>query len=523
MIINEKHDGLTIENDDIFVEKLLDEVDSSVITVWFTIESRRTDSIRFRLSDPLPDGWSPERVGFHPNHEPEHWEYEDGSMVFEREFEPEEEHTTIYALRVDGPKGLERFKSIPRIEVWPPAEESSTSIEEPTPEKPMIPANGSDEGHSVDPALDMDIHPDDPDWVKEMKQNVKGKEQIATSLDETDSALDDSDDATGGVGNHTISMVGEGAALAYEQENEPVETINDESQPADEEEVQTDDLLHELIEALESNASSEDRGALREALGIHEYKSLSTRVDHLHKQHGELAAYTDALREFIDEEGTGVEIVETLREQRDELAAEMESIDERLDEVFERQEEHAKEFERTRGLESRVDERLAEVASRIDDTLTRLDELERAHAERLERVRSRVDTVETEHSEQLAAVKQDIEEIEAKHRQSIASIQEDLDKSMNAFETRMNEQLGSLEDDLSDDIDELGEDMEEYMGNVETNLSSKVDRLDSEMSDAVGTIEEEIDTVDEDLSEVEDDLESVLEWRAAVVRMFTQD
>lgn len=523
MIINEKHDGLTVEDDDIFIEKLLDDVDSSVITVWFTIESQRNDSIRVRLTDPLPEGWSPERVGFHPNHEPEHWDFEDGSMVFEREFEPEEEHTTIYALRVEDSSDIETFKSIPRFDIWPPGEEQPSSMKTPPTEEPVAATNGPAGGYASDSALDMDVHPDDPDWVKEMKQNADDDTVMASSQDDDETQPSDNLDQTvEGDGGRSVSMVGEGAALAYEQEQTNVDTsskADETNQPI----MHGEALLDTFLDALQSDASTDDREAIREALGINGYKGLSARVDYLNKQHGELAAYTDALREFIDEEGTGVEIVETLREQRDQLQAEMESIHGRLDDVLEQQALHNEEFERTQGLEERVETRFNELTVEINDILSQIDQLESDHIERIEELTSSIESVDAEHTERLDTVKKNIEEVNNKHEQRLTELQTTLEDFMEAFETSLEQQIEDLETEVSAVVDQTKEKMEEDIGEIESNLSAKVDRLDSELTDSVGALEEELDEVDEDLDELEEDLDSVLEWRSAVVRMFTQD
>lgn len=89
------------------------------------------------------------------------------------------------------------------------------------------------------------------------------------------------------------------------------------------------------------------RATIREELGIQTPESIAARLDHLQSQVTDVAAYTEALEQFLDEEGGAEQTLESLRtdiartnerldrieEQVETAAAEREALAVRLDEV----------------------------------------------------------------------------------------------------------------------------------------------------------------------------------------------
>ena len=88
----------TIVSEEVSVTKRLElkEFDDPVIA--FDIESRRSDPTTVTVVDAIPEDVSPRDLRFHPEYGSEHWVIDEGELVFEREFDPDEEYITVYRL-----------------------------------------------------------------------------------------------------------------------------------------------------------------------------------------------------------------------------------------------------------------------------------------------------------------------------------------------------------------------------------------------------------------------------------------
>jgi predicted nucleic acid-binding Zn-ribbon protein len=92
-------------------------------------------------------------------------------------------------------------------------------------------------------------------------------------------------------------------------------------------------LLDELVAELQTGVPERQRTALRRALGVGPEPSVAVRLRYLSGRVSDLAAYADAIEEFIDEEGTAQQVLSELDDRLDSLEAEHEELTDTLDRV----------------------------------------------------------------------------------------------------------------------------------------------------------------------------------------------
>jgi uncharacterized protein YukE len=196
---------------------------------------------------------------------------------------------------------------------------------------------------------------------------------------------------------------------APEVDDEPVEV--EQSEPAS---VGFDagDVVGALAEAIrEDEVPEEDLETLQSAFGGVP-NSTQVEIEHLQSRLSELEAYTDALEEFIDEEGTAHELVAgiesdvaALNEELEDVEASVEhaaedreDIRDRIEDVeagFDAVDELEADLERLRGDLEALDERVAdteELAFEVDDLEDDLEDLEE-HVDEIEEWRGQLSDV----------------------------------------------------------------------------------------------------------------------------------
>jgi hypothetical protein len=217
-----------------------------------------------------------------------------------------------------------------------------------------------------------------------------------------------------------------------------------------------------LLEELEAGGVTErERIELRRRLGVDPRTSTELRLDHLHSRVDELAAYTDALEAFLDEEGTAQRILTELSENIASLEARTDDLEDELE-------------SRTSDLEAQLESRTSEVedqfASRIDDLADRLEtEVGEARTER-ETIEDQVESLASEQAAQGERV--------SGIADAVSSNSDDIDH---------------LAGDVRSDIDELVDAVEALESTVES-LDDRLDAL-AETVEQNSTVREKLETL----------------------------
>ena len=353
-----------------------------VPAIEFEISSGRDQQVSLTLSDKVPKEVDVDDLGFHPDYGSEHWTIEEDRITFERDLEQSESYTTVYGIRTAD--SVEQFLTEPEVE----------SVDPPLPVSDDDVVLESDDT-LVENAISGDIEPEETDETTEEPEvpstlDLGNPSNSPTAVD--DSTVDEPPvaDRSGGTVDLPAgeSLVG---ALAAEIRG--------------------------------NNVPQEDVELLRSALTETGQPSGSTtaQLDRLQQDVADLRACTTALEEFLDEEGTGQELIESFDARLEEFQEEVAAFGSRLDhletkfvvDIRDRIEELETEFEelesgitseldRLDDLEQRTDrvaERADSADARTTDLVDRLDDTESTFDSRLDEMQSdldRLDDIESE-------------------------------------------------------------------------------------------------------------------------------
>jgi archaellum component FlaC len=239
------------------------------------------------------------------------------------------------------------------------------------------------------------------------------------------------------------------------------------------------------------DVAEEDLAVLKEELDVGGVpRSVDVRIRRLQSQVDDLDAYAGALEEFLDEEGTGQELIDGFRadvtdlsetvadiessvadgsEAREDLRAEVDDVRDSVESVRERVDEVettlADTEERVAAVESHVetvDERVADVAGRTDAAHGRLDEVAGTlddHTEWLEYVEGSLEETDGRLDE-VAATAEGTAESVASLDEEMGDVRNDVadvDAGVAAVEEQVDTELQALREEVADIRAELEE------------------------------------------------------------------
>ncbi len=472
----EEYNRVRVSADGVRVLKRFAADEFPVPAIAFDFTSGRDESVTVRLSDTVPDEIDVEDLGFHPDYGSEFWTIEEGRITFEREFEPEATYTTVYGIRAAG-DDVEPFLSEPTIE-------------------------------EVDPPL--------PEGAEDQ---LNGDESQGDIVLESDDAL--VEDAIASGIESTPSADGEPEEIPKLELNEPAA----ESESTTETETQAPTISAEsLVTALATelrngSVPKEDVEQLRNALSP-EGGSTTARLDQLQRDITDLRAYANALEEFLDENGTGAELIEEFSEQVDSFEEDIERLEtevvvglrrsfDDLEAEFENLESDVRsEFERVDELASQTeafDERTDSLAERIDSAAGRTAELTR----RFEEFDERTETLEdefvdvSEQAETAAERAESAEEQASGLEEQFASVEERAEEMSEEFEAIQ---------EKTDGIDDRFESVESRTDEVASQAEELVDQLDE--------LTTQTDEIVDRLDQTQSDIEDLREWKEQITQTF---
>jgi len=428
---------LTVSRDGVSVEKSFEPDSFPVPAIAFEISSSRDGAATVRLVDVLPEEVDGTDVGFHPDYGDEFWSVEDGEIVFEREFDGGESFTTVYAVREGDLDTIERFLVEPELETVDPAEEvvgdSSQVVRDVlSGSADSVPGLGDDDGEDED---EEEIEP----------LNLQ--------------------DPTGGSPAGGVA-IGDPAADG-DSEEEAVEAVDAGVSGPDIAAPDTEDGVAESLaaEIRAGEADEESLAVLRDALGTETgdggsggsggggtSSAVEARIQRLQTDVSDLRAYTDALEEFLDEEGRGREVLEEVR-------AEVDRLDERLAAA----EDHRERVEA--GVDD-VESSVEDVAGSVDDVRGSVDVLEGSLADVRESVSGVEEDVQSVQGRvgslkgTVDGLAGDLSELEAAAAtdEDVAALEERIEGVEQEMAADLEQRLGDIEDQL----DAMGEDIEQF-------------------------------------------------------------
>jgi len=224
--------------------------------------------------------------------------------------------------------------------------------------------------------------------------------------------------------------------------------------------------------------SDDDLETLRGELDRGLPRSADVRIRRLQSQMADLDAYADAIKEFIDSEGTGAELVERLDDELEAVTAELEDLREGLDAAAGDREEIRADIEALGDDLTAIDERL----DAVDDTAT-------TAAAGVDDVRDRADATE-DHLDDVDAdiddLTDDIDDVAAE----VGDVAADLDDT-DGYVSRLDDDIGEVREEVSAVAEDVADAQESLSADV-ADLRAEVSALTDEL-DRVETIESDIE------------------------------
>ncbi|WP_123534648.1 hypothetical protein [Halosimplex salinum] len=378
---SQQYEKVSVSSDGVTVDKRFEEDEFPVPAIAFEIQSARSETVTVTIVDRVPEDVEVEDLGFHPEYGSEYWTIDEDQITFERELEAGADYTTVYGIRATGTDNVEQFLTTPTIEnVDPPLDDDG----------PVVDEQGSD--------VVRDVISGDSDAVPGLDDDDNGE---ATDEDvETLNLKDPNEpaDASSSSGGGGSSGGGSGGSVAVEDAD-------------------VDSLVGALASEIRNqNVDAEDVKLLRKAFDLADDNggSVDARIQHLQTEVSDLLAYTGALEEFLDENGTGDEMLEEFRGQ-------VESFESDLQEVQE--------------MASGHEESLSSVEETVDSVESSMDDLQSDMSEVLDDVES---------------VQSDVDSVEG----TVEEVEGDLDD--------LEEQVGDIDvEDVKSDIEDIYDEIEE--------------------------------------------------------------
>ncbi len=350
---SQSYEEVTVSSDGVRVVKRFEEDEFPVPAIAFELISERDEEVTVRLSDEVPDSVEVEDLGFHPEYGSEFWTIDDKEIAFEKSLGAQAEYTTVYGIRATGTDDIDQFLTEPVIdEVDPPLEEGD-DIEDALPE---------DEVPEIEEESEDDTDSEENIETLELKDPNSPDEETTVTNNGTSGAASDEGDTDGSETESTVSV-----------EGSVVSTIANEIR---EDQASVDDLKL-LQRAIDELADRDDTS--EETDGV-----TDARVERLQSDVADLRAYTDALEEFLEENGTGAQLIEEFESQLDQFSNDIDAMEDDVSaatETADNVDEEVSELEETiNDLEESIEELEEEVtegdiAGRMEDIESEINEL----------------------------------------------------------------------------------------------------------------------------------------------------
>ena len=293
---SQAYEAITVASDGVSVTKRFEADEFPVPAIAFNVVSKRPEAVDLRLVDTVPEDVAVEDLGFHPEYGSEFWDINDDEITFEKEIAADNEYTTVYGIRATGTDDVEKFLTEPTIA-------------------------------SVNPPLDgneADLVGGDNDAVKDV---------IAGETDSVPGLEDDEDEDI-----ETLNLKDPNSEGAPPAETEADATDAGDGATADgEAPAATGNVIAAMAnEIRQNNVSAADVKLLKRALDAVSQDSdpeggvNTARINRIQNDIADLRAYTDALEEFLAENGTGDEVIEEFDERLTGFEAELDSFEDEI-------------------------------------------------------------------------------------------------------------------------------------------------------------------------------------------------
>ncbi|MHB9286194.1 hypothetical protein ACKVMT_04040 [Halobacteriales archaeon Cl-PHB] len=372
---SQAYEEVTVGSDGVTLTKRFEEDEFPVPAIAFEFSSDRDEDVSIRMVDEVPDGVEVEDLGFHPEYGSEYWTIDEDRIAFERDLEANAEYTTVYGIRATGTDDVEQFLTTPAFdEVDPPLPEG---------EKPVA--------DDVVPESDDDVV---RDVISGESDSVPGLDDEDDEEVETLDLKDPNDPNATAQTRQSTSEDSSGGQAGADAETEETDSSSGATPP-------NSVVAAMAAEIRQQNVSADDVKLLRRAFEIagQQGGSVQARIQNLQTEVADLKAYTDALEEFLDDNGTAQQMIDDFEADLETIESNLESMQSDVSAVESEVQDNSEE------LSSVSDE----VGSMTDDVANVSQELEGVE-DTVEDLQASVEDLESKVSDEDAMAR--IEEIE---------------------------------------------------------------------------------------------------------------
>ena len=432
----------------VVVRKRFETDEFPVPAVVFNFESSRTYPITVRLVDRVPETVEVEDLGFHPEYGSEFWTVDDEQLTFERELAPGEEYTTVYGVRAAIVENSEAFMTDPTLETVkiPSGDETGGEpIESAVPGDTNVVRDALGGAEVSIPGLDDQGGDGNGDDAEETELDLGiGSAPDADSADAD--RTDEGDDSREQHGSSGAEETAEPDSVLTPEvaPSSPGDSTDGEDNPAEPAGAdRAESLAGKLAAEIERGAVPDDElDRLRDALATEPRdgesndekddpadpsRVVTAKLEQLQTDIADLRAYTGALEAFLEENGTGEELIadlETTQERLDALDEQLDTTEATIEAVREEVtvvDDGLDDLEDSVGsLESQLETKApAEKVDTLEQTIEQLDETieQKARTDRLEALEQTVAELDegldrAADAEELADVHERLEELE---------------------------------------------------------------------------------------------------------------
>ncbi|MFC6755543.1 MULTISPECIES: hypothetical protein [Haloarcula] len=338
---SQAYEAITVASDGVSVTKRFEADEFPVPAIAFNVVSKRSETVNLRLVDTVPGDVAVEDLGFHPEYGSEFWDINDDQITFEKEVEADSDYTTVYGIRATGTDDVEKFLTEPTIE-------------------------------SVDPPLDED----EDDLVGSGNDAVK--DVIAGESDSVPGLEEEDDEDI-----ETLNLKDPNSEGEPDDDGEASADGEDGGAAADGEAQATGNVVAAMAnEIRQNNVSAQDVKLLKRALDAVSQDTdpeggvNTARINRIQNDIADLRAYTDALEEFLAENGTGDEIIEEFGERLDSFESQLDSFESEIESAKSAAEAATDEIDELGGDVDSLEDGLEDVEGSVDAVEGELDNLE---------------------------------------------------------------------------------------------------------------------------------------------------
>ncbi|WP_458190446.1 AAA family ATPase [Haladaptatus sp. NG-WS-4] len=455
------NETITRSENGITVEKSFDGDEFAVPAVRFELRSDREEEVTVRITDRIPEDFPMDNVGFHPDYENENWTaYKDHRVQFERTLDPNEQLTTVYGIRLSDGQDAEEFLLEPELEEVTPVS-SDVETEQPMEEHTITDIVSEDSSQVVRDVIAGDSPL--PGLDDEEVRNPLADASDGSFGDEEPTETEDISAASGDeeptIPNDDVDE--SGSVLDPPAESDATESTEQPAPPP-----RPGSVAAALADEIRAGEVDEtDLRLIQQELDLDTPESTNVRIRHLQSRVDDLSAYTEALEEFINDNGTAQSIIA-------EFETEVETVRDELGDV------HA-DIETTKDESAQARARVADLENNLTDLETELDEL-REFGSDLDVLESQLDNLEdlvaanteeaNELNDEIAELRDDVADVREveDELETLSDEVSDLSESVSATETRLDGKIDTLRSDVKDVENELTElrEWREQLGSV---------------------------------------------------------